>query len=118
VSDALQDLATREGTAPTHIGFVDVGESRSSEDRHVEQRPICETVGVWCRENGFSGAVWTALRPNFQEETNAGFSVEAAVNYLRNLPKGARTVALHYIRSAPEEVITPLRTAVNASAFD
>ncbi len=49
----------------------------------------------------------------FEDETGHGYTVENAVAYLKSLPKTAYTVALHYIDSAPEEVVTPLRTALS-----
>jgi hypothetical protein len=117
-SDAVKDLAAREGTGPSQIGFVDVVEASSSADRKPEQQFACAAVRAWCDEHRFNGAVWTALNSNFQDETGTEFSVESVITYLNNLPKTARSVALHYIRSAPEEVITPVRTAVTLARFD
>ena len=115
--DALQDLAAREGTGTGQIGFVDLRDGSSSADK-PGQRSTCATISAWCQEHQFDGAVWTALNSNFTDETGTEFSVESALTYIRSLPKSARNVALHYIRSAPDEVVTPVRTAVNLARFD
>jgi hypothetical protein len=116
--DVAKDLAAREGTGLGQIGFIDVGEGTSSADAKPEQKSTCATVRAWCQKHRFTGAVWTALNSNFRDETGKDFSTENAIAYLQDLPKSARAVALHYIRSAPEEVVTPVRNAVAAARFE
>jgi len=114
ISDAIEDLAKREGTLKKKIGFVDLKALNTSAGHAADQAAPCQTISASCEQRQLHGAVWTALSPNFQKETGKAFSVDNAVAYLKSLPKGARSVALHYIESAPEEVITPVRTAVMA----
>jgi hypothetical protein len=117
IDDAIEDLATREGTPKNRIGFVDLSADRSSATSVTSHAQTCATVRAWAEVHGFNGVVWTALASNFREETGHDFSVETAIRYLQALPRTARSVALHYIRSAPDEVVTPVRTAIAAIPF-
>jgi hypothetical protein len=58
--------------------------------------------------------IWTAIGPRFSERTGTPFSVNAAIRYLGLLTEPTKTSALEYIRNAPPEVVTPVRTKVEA----
>jgi hypothetical protein len=53
-------------------------------------------------------------RPRFAEYTGTPFSVDVAMHYLMSLTDPAKTMALEYIRNAPADVLTPVRTKVDA----
>jgi hypothetical protein len=61
-------------------------------------------------KKGGATLIWTAIGPRFKERATEDFSVEAAIRYLSGLRDPARALALDYIRNAPEEVVTPVRT--------
>jgi hypothetical protein len=109
IDDAVNDLRRREDTVKKHIGFVDVKNGIDSATRNPNHRTDCDTVRRWLGGTNFSGGVWTALRPNFRDETERDFSIDRAIEYLASLPMSARRQALKYIRNAPPEVDTPLR---------
>ncbi|MBK8174845.1 MAG: hypothetical protein IPK66_06120 [Rhodospirillales bacterium] len=126
LNGALQNLWIREGSqdeklprdvrAHGRVGFVDVASGNQS-DRAMERHPkAVATIEAWVRANGFDAAIWTALASNFSEPDKAAgpFSVKAAIRYLETLGAPKLNPALGYIRSAPAEVQTPVRTAVNA----
>ena len=107
---AVDDLAAREGCKPRHIGAVKADhEASSGVASDVEQR-----IANWCRESGYSGAVWTALPPTFEERAGVPFSVQAAIGYLESLEGPKRERAFEYIRRAPSSTDTPLRRAFHA----
>ena len=123
---ALENLWMREGSQDealpknvrTHgrVGFVEVASGNCSvkaEERHPKAGA---TIKTWAQANGFDAAIWTALTSNFHESGKAGepFSVEAAIRYLETLEAPKLSVALDYIHSAPPEIQTPVRDAVNA----
>ena len=110
LDDALNDLASREGTHRAKIGFVDLLNNESSHRKYPEQVDVSVQLTKWCKKKRFDAALWTALVPNFKEQTGRDFDVDNAVAYLKGLPKGARKNALKYIDCAPEEVETRLRT--------
>lgn len=103
--DAIADLRDREGTVCENIGFVDMQETKVPPVSFLQSDVIRE----WARCNEFNAVVWTALKPNFEKQTGAAFSVEEATQYIQNLPKSAKKVAMEYIEKAPTEVCTPLR---------
>lgn len=114
---AIENLRLREGMpGVTGVGFADVASGRRS-GRAMERHPqAVTTIDAWAKANGYDAAIWTALASNFHEPDKAAepFSVEAAIRYLETLDAPKRAAALAYIRSAPPEVQTPVRAAVNA----
>jgi hypothetical protein len=114
---SIENLRLREGMpGVTGVGFADVASGRRS-GRAIERHPqAVATIKAWAKANGYDGAIWTALASNFHEPDKAAepFSVEAAIRYLEALDAPKRSAALAYIRSAPPEVQTPVRAAVNA----
>ncbi len=109
LSDAIEDLRRREGTSDKGIGWVDLLRGMNSKTDYPNQVAIHDAVRMWCQEKGYDGAVWTALVSNFKKETEIAFSVDAAIDYLRNLPKNVRAEALRYIHNAPICVVTAIR---------
>jgi hypothetical protein len=114
---AIENLRLREGMPSAKgVGFVDVAAGKQS-DRAMERHPnVVASINAWAQATGFDVAIWTALASNFHEPDKAGepFSVEAAIRYLEALEAPKLCGALGYIRSAPPEVQTPVRAAVNA----
>lgn len=114
---AIENLRLREGMpSAKSVGFVDVASGNQS-DRAFERHPkAVVTIKTWAQANGSDAAIWTALACNFDEPDKAGepFSVDAAIRYLERLDAPRLDAALGYIRSAPPEVRTPVRAAVNA----
>lgn len=109
LGDAVADLRDREGTVRRWIGFTLADNSCHSRLEFNKQVDVVRTLAKWCESKGFDAAVWTALLPQFQDQTRKRFSIDNAIGYLRTLPKGARQSALDYFQKAPQEVDTPLR---------
>lgn len=113
---AIENLRLRESMPSAKgVGFIDVASGKKS-DRANERHPqAVAAIKAWVQLNGFDAAIWTALASNFDEPDKAAepFSVEAAIRYLERLDAPRFSAALGYIRSAPPEVQTPVRAAVN-----
>lgn len=114
---AIENLRLREGMPSVKgVGFIDrLTNLRSA--KAIERHPdAVEAIDAWAAANGYDAAIWTALASNFHEPDKAAepFSVEAAIRYLEALDAPKLAAALDYIRSAPPEVQTPVRVAVNA----
>lgn len=125
LDDALQNLWNREGfpdeklpedvRAHGRTGWVDILSDTHSQ-RATERHPrAVAAIKDWAKENNYTAAIWTALGSNFHDSGKAAepFSVDAAIRYLDRRDKLSFARALHYIWSAPPEVDTPLRRAVN-----
>ena len=96
------------------IGFVDL----STGSQRANQHPaMADLTRGWAERNGFTSVVWTDLPSNFESDERGGFSVEAALDYLRQLPEEGRLKAKEYIDRAPTAVRTPLRAALDASGW-
>ncbi len=107
VAEARADLAARERAPRDRIGWVEA--SGPGEGRMPE---VVAAVGGWCAAQGWSGAVWTDLEPNFAATTGRAFSVAEGLAYLRTLQGESLSEARRYIRSAPAATRTPLRRAL------
>lgn len=122
---ALKNLWIREGSQEevlpknvrTHgrVGFVELASGHCSASAMERHPKAVVTIRTWAQANGFDAAIWTALASNFSDSDKAGepWSVEAAIRYLELLDPQKRDASLRYIRSAPPEVQTPVRAAVN-----
>ena len=123
---ALENLWTREGSGSEafpryvrshgRVGWIDAASGTHSEKAWERHPQAVAAIKVWAQANGFDAAIWTALATNFHELDKAGvpFSVEAAIRHLEAFDGPKLLAALGYIRSAPPEVLTPVRAAVNA----
>jgi hypothetical protein len=123
---ALTNLWIREGlqneglpkNVRTHgrVGFVELASGDCGAKAMKRHPKAVAAIKAWAQANGFDAAIWTALASNFHERDKAGeqFSVAAATRYLKTLDAPNLSATLDYIRSAPPEVQTPVRTAVNA----
>ena len=113
--EAVVDLQRREGApSSSGVGIVDFTGAASNE-RALKKHPrTAEVIRSWARQQAVDTVLWTAIRPRFAERTGSAFSVDAAMRYLAALPDPLRTMALDYIRNAPAEVVTPVRTRVQA----
>ncbi|MBM3879990.1 MAG: hypothetical protein FJ387_09770 [Verrucomicrobia bacterium] len=111
LGEAVADLQEREGCPAENIGFVEMATRRVS-PRAAERHPAtCERIKTWAAEKGFDAVVWTALGRRFKDRINVPLSPAAAVRSLQGLPAPQQESALEYIRNAPPEVLTPVRTA-------
>ncbi len=110
--DAIADLSEREATLRKRIGFVEANNGNCSISEFSDQIDITEIMVAWCKSLGFEAAIWTALPPQFEEQTKTLFSVDNAVAYLNRLPLPVRKNALEYIEKAPRETDTPVRRKV------
>lgn len=112
IAVARADLARRE-RAPSHrIGWADDtgrGESRMPE--------VQKSVSEWCAVNGWRGAVWTDLEPNFQAISGKVFNIPNGIGYLQTLTGDNLIEARRYIRHAPATTRTPLRRALSRNPW-
>ncbi len=113
IADAVRDLAIRERTDPQNIGAVcrNTGLSKSMSEQ------VARAVDDWCILSGFSGAVWTDIGPNFHESKGQAFTVARGVAYLQTLRGESLDEAVRYIENAPKGTDTPLRRALSQEAW-
>jgi len=112
LADTVQDLKNREGTTEEHIGYVDLQHDQSSIQKYPAQINVDEVIRHWCKSHQITAAVWTAIPPNFSDKLGVEFSVDAAIRYLKQLPKAAQDSALEYMTKTPIEIQTPLRRRI------
>jgi hypothetical protein len=107
LGDVVRDVAARERTSWEHIGGVCLPtNTRQGRDE------IGDIVADWCASEGWRGAVWTDLLTNYQEALAERFSVTHAVTYLQGLSGESLDEAVRYIENAPKGTDTPLRRAL------
>jgi hypothetical protein len=113
---AIKNLSVREGMRSTaNVGFVNQVTGDCSKPAFKRYPKVIDKIRKWAVAGGYDGAVWTALGTNFADpgKANEPFSVEAAIRYLGRRDKVCFARSLHYIWSAPPEIQTPVRDAVN-----
>ena len=108
VQDTVADLARRERAPEDQIGYVD----RSSGAIRSRYPSVHDGVLEWLNRSDYDAAVWTDLSRNYEDLLGHAFSLEAAIDYLKALPRPSLVEAHRYIESAPVNVETPLRAAL------
>jgi len=112
-ADAIADLRDREGTIMDHMGFYFTNDP----DRKCVP-PVPETIPAWAKEMKFDVVVWAGMPSNFAKKnvfrTDEPFSVDAAVAHLQKITPKGKAAAATYVWSAPDLVVTPLRTRLQA----
>ena len=103
LAEAQADLALRERAPLARIGYADhkTGFGRLP--------VVVELVQNWCKMQGWAGAVWTDLEPNFADHTGQAFTLPAALAYLKTCQGEDLAEAYRYIQNAPIWTDTPLR---------
>lgn len=104
IAATIGDLAARERAPLDLIGAVHRGGLQKG-----RMPLVCSGISKWCHANGWDGAVWTDLAPNFQEHTGLEFSLPRGLTYLQTLASENLTEAHRYIESAPRQTATPMR---------
>jgi hypothetical protein len=109
VNEAIDDLNQREGTNKNSIGSVDLN-NRSNNCKVV--RSLSGVIERWAKNNHFDAAVWTDLPANFREMTGMEFTENNVITYLSNLDNDSSRKAEEYIRKAPPQIGTRMRTII------
>lgn len=108
VDRAMQALQRREGVP--WYGSIGRWPRRSTIHRHAD------VAEAWAKARGFSGVVWTDLKPGMKEDRDRGRydvpSLDRIAAHLAQLRTEALEAAARYIRSAPLQIATPYRPAL------
>ena len=83
IHDVASDLAWRERAKQERIGAVCLASGHWS----GTSPEVIDGVRRWCLAEGWAGAVWTGLAPNFEDQLDQVFSVPRAIPYLRTLTR-------------------------------
>jgi hypothetical protein len=106
---AITDLQEREGANPADIGFCEVAAGRYAPTALGRHSKSCERIRAWALQKAFDAVIWTALPPRFKDAIGIPFTPAAALDYLNGLPAATKELALQYIHSAPEQIMTSFR---------
>lgn len=109
---AVEDLRARE-RAPEGL----IGAFHTEGHSHGRMPKVLEIMQAWCAQNGWDGAVWTDLEPNFYSHTEQVFSVKTGIEYLKTLQGESLAEAYSYIQNAPVQTATPLRNALKSDEW-
>lgn len=114
IDQAAEELRSRErAKIIDYIGMIHptTGARRSSIPE------VADIFEDWCRKTGATGAVWTDLGGNFEEDRGAPFSVPSGIAYLKTLQGESLIEAVRYIEYAPAATDTPLRRALTKDGW-
>lgn len=112
VERALTDLQTREGTSRRNIGCIFNDGSR----RQGRDAESIDAILRWAQGASLDAVLWTDLPGNFNDVLKNEF-VKAAVNHIQQLPAEGKALAVEYVWRAPNFIVTPLRTALQAEPW-
>jgi hypothetical protein len=110
---ALTDLREREGTNRKNIGYVFTDGSGRRQGRDADS---VDAILRWAEGAALDVVLWTDLPGDFYGVRKNDF-VTAAVNHVQQLPADAKALAAEYVWRAPDFIVTPLRTALQAAPW-
>jgi len=102
VQEAIHNLAEREGTTEENIGFLSIPDENS---RCNVVKSVLPTIKLWTKQKQLDAVVWTDFPSNFKK-----YSPENALKHLRKLDGKDLSNAEAYVRKAPQQIRTNLRT--------
>ena len=110
--EAIADLCGREKTRAKYIGcvFAD-GSRRQGRDGHS-----LDVISQWAKDRAIDVVLWTDLGSSFEGVAKADF-VKAAINHIQRLTPEGKAKAAEYVWRAPEFIVTPLRSALQAEPW-
>ena len=113
---ALANLRFVENiTLKYSVGYVNLVSGTERGWAREKQPYSCDLIKAWARRKQFDAVIWTSLLPNFQKVLATPFTVDAAVNYVNNLPEPVKVKAMEYIKDAPIEIVTPVRSILSGT---
>jgi hypothetical protein len=111
ISEAIGDLKKREETPnEKNIGWIDLHKQKNNNCNTF--RTALGIIKKWALTKHFDAVVWTDLPTNFRERTGKEFNKNNVITYLSNLDNGSRQKAEEYIRRAPREIRTRMRSTI------
>ncbi len=97
------------------VGYVNLVSGTERGWARENHPNACDIITNWAERMNFDAVIWTSLLSNFEKVLATPFTVEAAANYVKNLPDPVKEKAMEYIKEAPPEIITPVRSIVSGT---
>ncbi|MFZ7137859.1 MAG: hypothetical protein ACOWW1_05525 [archaeon] len=102
--DAIQNLADREDTFASNIGFISIPDNES---RCNVVKGILPIIESWATTKKIDALIWTDLASNRPK-----FTFEDVLDHLRGLKGEELKKAEEYVRKAPEQIRTERRSLI------
>lgn len=118
LNHALTNLRQVENIKPEFkytVGYVNLLNNTERNWSRVNHPLACNVIKFWAETYHFNAVVWVSLISNFQRIKEIPYSTESAIQYISHLPNPIMEKAIEYIRTAPADVVTPLRRAFDES---
>jgi len=109
LNEAIKSLQEWEKTSRNNIGFVSIIDRKS---RCGVIKKIENEIKKWAEERRIDAVIWTDLPSNFTKKTGKDFTIENAIEYLKNLDSEIKEKAKEYIKKAPYQIRTKVRTRI------
>lgn len=107
--ESICELAKREGTSTRNIGFL----SLSDEIKHSRFSDyILQNIRSWAQQKKIDAVIWTDLPSNFKKVRKRDITPSNIVEYLKSLNVSQSRDAEIYVRRAPKQIKTQLRSII------
>jgi hypothetical protein len=110
--EAIVDLCARERTTEKNIGCCFADGSR----RQGRDADSVDVIFQWAKAKAIDIVLWTDLPGSFGGVPKHEF-VNTAVTHVQRLPLSGKAMAAEYVWGAPDFVVTPLRSALQAEPW-
>jgi hypothetical protein len=107
LNKAIADFMKLEKIGDKQIGILDLKKKVAS-SRSNEIPNISRNIAQWARKAGYDAVIFNGLTQKFKDAINIKWSVENAVNYVKNLDAKKRKAQLEYLTAIPKTINTPV----------
>lgn len=114
---ARDNLRCREGTQK--IGYISLSEGRECSRLSEKYAELLEVIRSWAREKELDAVIWTDLDANwicppnkYRNKVKQPFNADNVIGYLKRLKEAELRYAEEYIRFAPQQIETPIRSKI------
>ena len=110
VDTAVENLADREGSPISRIGYIDF--LNQKHQIRPANRGLLPVLQAWRKEKNFDAVIWTDLPPNFKDKTKTDFTLNNISSYFKGLSQDVFSVAKEYVENTPQQVETTFRSEI------
>ena len=109
IEEAILNLAVREGSARSAIGYFDKKNNKS----HPESFEYIENIKEWLTFHPeIDAVIWTNLKANWKKTDRVKSKKRDRLEHLKTLDEPTKAIAEEYIRKTPIQIATNFRKQI------
>lgn len=100
-----------ENIGENQVGIIDLA-NKSASPKANKYPTVSRGIAQWAKKAGFEAVVVNFLGIKFKHEINVPFSVQNALNYIKEQSRAVRKTQVSYLKNIPASIHTPVLDAL------